>query len=721
MVDRVNGTSNRGSFRVGEWVADAKGRTLTRDGVVARITPLSMKVLGYLADHPGETVTHEELLTAFWRGAVSSTNAVHKCVAELRHTFGNGGGEPAYIETVPKHGYRLVAAVEPLETANGNHRLENGANGSLDADESGIEAEGPVNEIAKVRWNSRRIGIALGLLAAIVLVSAFALFRASSVDGFVIRIGDRSAVLLPGDSRSTPSARRSLDVIRDRVVGQLKATGRAEVSTTHRSGWFRETDEVARAWNVDYAVQIELAETADLLRASLSIVPANSDDPTHREQFDAPIADRSTLLNTLVAHAAEDLEVLLDTQTVAQMREWGTTNVDAYRYAREANTFLRVPTTESLARGEEKLRQSIAEDPRFGQAYGSLAWIYAQLGQDAPDSATNELQRKKLLALLREATIAQIDRVPLEAIDQAARYASISSAFDAEKYWRAELLKNPTNALALTGYADLLLGAKLIDESQRYVERALAQRISVEAETNIKSRYGSLAEARGNFEEHVRLNKEFLEAMPDSTVALYGSVRSLAELGRFQEAEAYVDRLDSTAPAWGSAARSVLLALRGDTPANSVALRATLADSQKSNAMKTQICFMVADVECGVRSLQRIEPTFLQLFWVFVPCDESHYPRSVIDDPRYQAALEEVGIGRTWRAYMRQQAQELASVTGIPVTTPPPPEDMPRPLMHRARRQARSFSSRATPARGGTSSTQMPPRVRGGGHHTSER
>jgi DNA-binding winged helix-turn-helix (wHTH) protein/tetratricopeptide (TPR) repeat protein len=680
VVDRVNGASNRRSFRVGEWVADAKGRTLARDGVVARITPLSMKVLGYLADHPGETVTHEELLAAFWRGAVSSTNAVHKCVAELRHTFGNGGGEPAYIETVPKHGYRLVAAVEPLETANGNHRLKNGANGSLDADasiESGIEAEGPVNEIAKVQWNSRRLGIALALLAAIVLVSAFALFRANSVDAFVIKIGDRSAVLLPGDSRSPPSERRSLDVIRDKVIGQLRATGRAEVSTMHRSGWFRETDEVARAWNVDYAVQIELAETADLLRASLSIVPANSDDPTHREQFDAPIADRSTLLDTLASHTTSDLEVLLDKQTVAQMRASGTANVDAFRYACDGITFVRVPTAESLARGEEKFRLSIAADPRFGGAYASLAWVYAQLAQDAADSATNELQRKKLLALLSEATIARIDQASLGEIDQAASYASISSAFDAERHWHAELRKNPTNAFALTYYAELLIGSKLIDESQRYIERALGQRISVEAEANIKSRYGALAEARGNFEEQVRLNKEFLDVMRDSTVAQYGTVRSLAQLGRFQEAEAYIDHLNSSAPPWGSAARDVLLALRGDTPANSAALRATVEDPQKSNALKTQICFMVGDVECGVRSLRRIEPTFLRLYWTYAPCDESHYSRSVIDDPRYQAVLEELGIGRTWRAYMRQQAQELASVTGIQVTTPPPPEDMP--------------------------------------------
>ena len=40
------------------------------------------------------------------------------------------------------------------------------------------------------------------------------------------------------------------------------------------------------------------------------------------------------------------------------------------------------------------------------------------------------------------------------------------------------------------------------------------------------------------------LNKRTLETMADATFALYGNARTLAKLGRFQEAEAFVDRLD---------------------------------------------------------------------------------------------------------------------------------------------------------------------------------
>jgi DNA-binding winged helix-turn-helix (wHTH) protein len=71
-------------YRVGEWVVDPKGRTLAGHGTSTRLSPRAIEVLVYFAQRSGATVTHEELLAEFWRGAISSPNAVHKIVNELR-------------------------------------------------------------------------------------------------------------------------------------------------------------------------------------------------------------------------------------------------------------------------------------------------------------------------------------------------------------------------------------------------------------------------------------------------------------------------------------------------------------------------------------------------------------------------------------------------------------------------------------------------------------
>jgi hypothetical protein len=92
-------------------------------------------------------------------------------------------------------------------------------------------------------------------------------------------------------------------------------------------------------------------------------------------------------------------------------------------------------------------------------------------------------------------------------------------------------------------------------------------------------------------------------------------------------------------------------------------------------SFRAELCLILGDIDCGVLNARHVETNILWQWWKFMPCNESHWAPGVVEDPGYQAVLEEIGIGRSWRAFMRQQAQELSAVTGIDVTTPPPPED----------------------------------------------
>ncbi len=61
-------------------------------------------ILCYLAAHPQKLVTHEELLSHVWQGAVVSESAMRSHLHELRQAVGDG-----VIETVIGRGYRFVA------------------------------------------------------------------------------------------------------------------------------------------------------------------------------------------------------------------------------------------------------------------------------------------------------------------------------------------------------------------------------------------------------------------------------------------------------------------------------------------------------------------------------------------------------------------------------------------------------------------------------------
>ncbi len=72
-----------------------------------------MQLLLCLAAHPGEVVSMDDLLNQVWSGVIVSPDSVYQAVASLRRQLGDDPKQPAYIATVPRLGYRMVAAVSP--------------------------------------------------------------------------------------------------------------------------------------------------------------------------------------------------------------------------------------------------------------------------------------------------------------------------------------------------------------------------------------------------------------------------------------------------------------------------------------------------------------------------------------------------------------------------------------------------------------------------------
>jgi DNA-binding CsgD family transcriptional regulator len=65
------------------------------------------------------------------------------------------------------------------------------------------------------------------------------------------------------------------------------------------------------------------------------------------------------------------------------------------------------------------------------------------------------------------------------------------------------------------------------------------------------------------------------------------------------------------------------------------------------------------------------------MLWRFQPQYEWHFAKGVVSDPRYQALLDELGIGQRWKTHLWERARELTAVTGIPVTSPRPVRPTP--------------------------------------------
>ena len=105
-------------FEVGEWLVQPSLNRLTRNGDDVRVEPKVMQVLEVLAETPGEVVTRDTLVARVWPDVFVTDDVLHRAIRELRRAFGDETAKPAYVETIRKRGYRLIAEVRrPQEGA----------------------------------------------------------------------------------------------------------------------------------------------------------------------------------------------------------------------------------------------------------------------------------------------------------------------------------------------------------------------------------------------------------------------------------------------------------------------------------------------------------------------------------------------------------------------------------------------------------------------------
>src|SRR5437879_12044148 len=100
--------------RFGPYEADLRTHELWKHGIRLKLVGQPFEILAMLLARPGELVTREELRARLWPGDtfVDFNHGLNAAVNKLRDALSDSAEEPRYIETLPRRGYRFIAAVE---------------------------------------------------------------------------------------------------------------------------------------------------------------------------------------------------------------------------------------------------------------------------------------------------------------------------------------------------------------------------------------------------------------------------------------------------------------------------------------------------------------------------------------------------------------------------------------------------------------------------------
>ncbi|HEV7427227.1 MAG TPA: winged helix-turn-helix domain-containing protein [Thermoanaerobaculia bacterium] len=92
---------------------------LFRDGEPARLQPQPSKLLAFLASRAGELVTREELQQHVWgtETFIDFNQGLNWCIRRIREVLDDDAANPQFIQTVPRRGYRFIAALRAMPPA----------------------------------------------------------------------------------------------------------------------------------------------------------------------------------------------------------------------------------------------------------------------------------------------------------------------------------------------------------------------------------------------------------------------------------------------------------------------------------------------------------------------------------------------------------------------------------------------------------------------------
>ena len=316
-----------------------------------------MALLVHLVQNAGSMVSREQLFDAVWPGVVVSDDTLTQAVTKLRKAFGDNARQPRYIQTVPKRGYRLCAAVSLAPTSP------------------------PAPPEASERRMLPLLPGALALLAILVVIL------------IVVDVGepklpaeersgkgwadDRPALTvqpfrLLGDDQSQAHLAQGLTY--DLITDLSKLSGLLVIGSRSVMGIKTEQSEARAA---RYLVQGEVQRIEDRIRVHVNLFDAQSGQLIWSDKYHQPVHDLFQVQEAISQKIVSSLSVKVNEEERRRLAQRYTRDIEAYELFLRAQSLLLVRQSAENNQARKLFRQAIDLDPSFARAYGGLALSFA--------------------------------------------------------------------------------------------------------------------------------------------------------------------------------------------------------------------------------------------------------------------------------------------------------------------------------------------------------
>src|SRR5512139_635598 len=106
--------TDRRIYRFSKYELDLYEGSLKLGGERLSLPPRTIQVLQLLIERRGEIVAKEDFFDKVWKGSFVEDNNLTVAVTQIRKVLGDSAKKAEFIETVPRKGYRFIAAVDTV-------------------------------------------------------------------------------------------------------------------------------------------------------------------------------------------------------------------------------------------------------------------------------------------------------------------------------------------------------------------------------------------------------------------------------------------------------------------------------------------------------------------------------------------------------------------------------------------------------------------------------
>jgi TolB-like protein/DNA-binding winged helix-turn-helix (wHTH) protein/cytochrome c-type biogenesis protein CcmH/NrfG len=583
-------------YGFGSYRLDAVERVLLRDGQPVTLPPKDLETLLVLVERAGHIVEKEELLEKVWPGVFVEEGNLARHIFNLRQVLGENPDGRKYIETIPKRGYRFVAAVQEDPEATAPYSTV----------QDSEQAQTTVHFGQKRSLWMWPLALAVLAVTGILIARHFWPQRNPSPQRAMLAV--LPFINLSGDAQEDYFA----DGLTEEMIAQLGQLQPAQLGVIARTSTARYKDtketvaQIARELGVGYLLEGSVRRGGDRVRVTAQLIQAGEQTHLWAETYERPLTDVLSIQREIAEKITHSLSIQLlpaATSVSANSR----LNVESYDKYLLGLHELGEDTRETVNRAIQYFQEAIALDPKDARLYAALAAAY--------DAATTYYSSPaEVMPRAKEAALRAVELDPtLGSAHVRLGYVRLFFDWDwpaAEREYRRALEINPSLPEAQLGYANYLATLGHFDEAVSRVQQAyLFDPLALESRKEALWIYYF----SGRMPETVEQAQKTIELEPDAGLPHAMLAMAYAQMGKrpetLQAAENAIRLANS--PSIITATAAALAHVGQNREAKQLLSKAL------EQAKERYVCrFLVADayVELGdtEKALESLEQGFLQ-------------------------------------------------------------------------------------------------------------